>query len=499
MLKYIRKEANELKRTFTENGAATLESTGSACLDLFATIGALRKADESEILDRFVRAFYEERDIAMKILFYGRDVTEGLGERRVFRTILRWLAFNAKDTVVKNLDNVQEYGRYDDLLTLLDTPCENEAIEYIRRTFAQDMENLKIGYPVSLLGKWLPSVNASNSKTVNKAVKIAKALGLSNAEYRRSLSALRKKIRIVENNLRESDYSFEYDAIPSRASYKYRDAFIRNDGERYKEYISKVSSGKAYMNMSNVSPYELIQPYLYALNYRNNKSYMSVLTPDEEKFLNAAWKSLPDFGTRENALAVIDTSGSMYFQNKPLPAAVALSLGLYFAERNKGAFANCFIEFSDIPQLIEIKGKTFTDRLRYAASFSRVANTNLEAVFDLVLRAAVKNRVRAKDMPKKLVIISDMEFDMCINNSSMTVYENAKRNYEYYGYTLPQIVFWNVASRNRQQPVSMDEKGTILVSGATPKLFRMIAGGETSPYKFMMEVLESRRYAPIVA
>jgi hypothetical protein len=226
---------------------------------------------------------------------------------------------------------------------------------------------------------------------------------------------------------------------------------------------------------------------------------MRDITPEEKETLNATWASLPDFGGDENALAVIDTSGSMYVETDPKPAAVALSLGLYFAERNKGAFANHFIEFSAHPELIEIKGQTFADRLRYVASFNEIANTNLESVFDLILSAAVKNHVPQKELPAKLILISDMEFDCCVQNANATNFENAKRKFEAFGYDLPQIVFWNVASRNRQQPVTMNEQGVALVSGATPRLFSIVAGELATPYALMMEILSSEPYAKICA
>ena len=221
---------------------------------------------------------------------------------------------------------------------------------------------------------------------------------------------------------------------------------------------------------------------------------------DEEKLtLNATWNSLPDFGSNDNAIAVVDTSGSMYCPGEPKPAAVALSLGLYFAEHNKGYFKNNFIEFSERPQLIELKGETFADKLRYACSFNEIANTDIEAVFDLILTAAVKNRVPQDELPSKLIIISDMEFDCCAENASLSNFKNAERKYSDMGYRLPEVVFWNVASRNRQQPVKKNEQGVALVSGATPRIFSMVAGNNLSPYAFMMEVIGSERYSKIAA
>ena len=497
MLEHLKNEAN---KTFTENGAVTYATSGSYLLDLFATAGALRRESDGEIIARFDRAFAEDRDAAMKLLFFARDVRGGLGERRVFRVILRHLAQIEPKSVEKNLGYVAEYGRWDDLLTLIGTPCEGAALELMKAQFAADSAALADeNASVSLLGKWLPSVNATSAETKRCAKKIAHAFGMSDAEYRRALVALRARIRIIENNLREKEYTFDYEKQPSRAMFKYKKAFIRNDGERYRAFIGAVAAGEATLHADNVAPYELVEPYLTNDWYGENKSFMKVITPDEKEVLNATWASIPDFGSDENALAIIDTSGSMYWDAKPLPAAIALSLGLYFAEHNTGAFKNHFIEFSARPQLIEIKGETFADRLRYVASFNEVANTNVEAVFDLILNAAVKNHVPQEELPAKLIIISDMEFDHCVSNASATNFESAKRKFEACGYTLPKIIFWNVASRNRQQPVTQNEQGVALISGVTPRIFSMVAGGVLSPYSFMMEVLGAERYAVIAA
>ena len=496
MLEYIKQEAN---KTLTEKGAATYESTGSECLDLFATVGALRREADAEIITRFIRAYTEDPDLAMKLLFFARDIRGGLGERRVFRVILNWLAVNEPASVKKNLEYVADYGRYDDLLSLIGTPCEKEMFAVIKKQFSKDLEAMKKEEPVSLLAKWLPSVNASNELARAYGKITAKALGLSDADYRKALSALRGRIRIIENNLREKDYSFDYEKQPSKAMFKYKKAFARNDGERYNAFISAVTKGEAVLHADNIAPYELVAPYLTAGWYGNRRCFMRDITAEEKNALNATWASLPDFGSDENALAVIDTSGSMYCNLKPVPAAVALSLGLYFAEHNSGAFKNHFIEFSARPQLIEVKGETFADRLRYVASFNEVANTNLEAVFDLILNAAVKNNVPQNELPAKLIIISDMEFDSCVDHASAVNFKNAEMKYESHGYKLPQIIFWNVDSRHRQQPVTQNEQGIALISGATPRIFSMVAGGILSPYTFMMEILGSERYAKIAA
>ena len=493
MLNYLKEEAN---RTYTENGAAAFVSTNSYCLDLFSEIGAVRHATEDYLVDSFVRAYTEDADLAMKILFYGRDIRGGLGERRVFRIILRWLGDHKPESVKKNIYLVAEYGRFDDLLVLIGTKCEDAVFSYVKKQFFCDLAALEQNGNISLLGKWLPSVNASNGEAVASAKRVARALGLNDAAYRRYLSRLRKQIRIIENNLREKDYTFDYSKQPSKAMLKYRKAFIRNDEERYLTFLNRVQSGEAKLNASVLYPYEVVAPFL---DLYNDPSFMREISEAERVALNATWESLPDFGSDENALVVVDTSGSMYWGEKPKPAHIALSLGLYFAERNKGLFHNHFIEFSARPQLIEIKGDTFADRLRYIASFNEVANTDLNAVFKLILDAAVKHGVSQEELPKRLYIISDMEFDQCVEGAELTNFQCMKYLYCEAGYELPEVVFWNVQSRNRRYPVTMNEQGVALISGCTPQVLSMVDQGILTPYQYMMSVMESERYEPIAA
>ncbi|MBQ8263477.1 MAG: DUF2828 family protein [Oscillospiraceae bacterium] len=485
MLEYLKKEAN---MTRTENGAATHRSTLSDCVDLFASVGALRRESDEEICSRFLRAYSEDAVTAMRIAFYARDVRGGLGERRVFRTILRWLAENEPASAVKNIRHIAEFGRWDDLLCLLGTPCEKAAIDTVVAQLKADSEAMDCGENISLLAKWLPSVNASNPETVRQAKRIARALGMNDAAYRKMLSAMRAEIRIIENNLRTGDYSFDYAKQPSRAMFKYRKAFSRNDGERYSDYLSSVEKGGVKLNASALYPYDVVMPF-----FKQN------VEESECRSIDLTWRSLPDFTNGENALVVVDGSGSMYGGGEPLPAAVALSLGIYFAERNTGAFRNHFITFSEKPQLVEIKGKNILEKLRYCHDFNEVANTNLQRVFELILNTAVRNSLPQSEMPARLYIVSDMEFDYCIDNADITNFEYEKRLFSRHGYRLPEIVFWNVAARTRQMPVTMNEQGVALVSGCTPRLFSMVASGDMSPYTVMMDVLGSGRYDCIAA
>ncbi len=440
----------------------------------------------------FIRAYTEDPDTAMKILFFARDIRFGLGERRVFRVILKYLAEYRPRSVLRNLRKVPEFGRWDDILTLLGTPCEYAAVELISSQLDTDLKAAENGGNVSLMAKWLPSVNAGSADTARLGKYLAKRLGMKEEEYRKALSRLRKKLRLIENNLRERDYSFDYSKVPSKAMYKYRSAFMRNDGTRYEQYLEGVISGRSKLNTATLTPYDIVQSCLNGFRCRQ-------MTEEQERAVNVTWSQLPDFCGGQRMLAVVDCSGSMYAYGSPLPAAVALSLGLYFAERNTGEFANHFINFSNRPRLIELKGSTFTEKLHYAMSFNEPLNTDLEAVFRLILNTAVKNSLPQSDLPEALVIISDMEFDRCVKNSDLTNFENAKRMYSEHGYKLPKIVFWNVDSRNDQQPVKINDNGVVLVSGFTPILFKMVAENTATPLAFMTQILNNDRYKCITA
>ncbi|MBQ3459017.1 MAG: DUF2828 family protein, partial [Synergistaceae bacterium] len=457
----------------------------SDCLDLFATIGALRNSDTQEITTRFVRAFAEDPDIAVRIAFYGRDIRGGLGERETFRKILAWLAVNSPSTVVKNIAIIPEYGRYDDLIALIGTQCEAQAVELIDSQLQKDAASQS----PSLLAKWLPSINASSKTTREKARLLAKKMNLSLKEYRQILSKLREKLEIIENNLRERDYTFDYSKQPSKAMLKYRKAFIRNDDQRYGAFLEDVSEGNAELHTGTLAPYEIIMPVFS----------IGMMSDNEKKALDVTWNAQEDFTDGQNALVVVDGSGSMYGGRVIYPIAVAEALGIYFAERNRGEFRNHFITFSENPQLIEVKGKDIFEKVNYCAGFNEAENTNIRAVFELILKTAVKHKIPNDEMPSTLYIISDMEFDDCVDNAEMTNFDYAKKIFAENGYTLPQVVFWNVDSRNSQQPVTMNEQGVILVSGTSPRIFSMIKSRNLSPMSYMLEVLNSERYADITA
>lgn len=484
----------ENNQTYTENGAVTLKTANSDCLDLFARIGALRNVDASECIKIFARAYAENPDYAMRILFFARDIRQGLGERKVFRNLIKWLATEHTESVLKNITYIAEYGRWDDLLSLLNTPCEAEVVSLIKQQIAIDKAALNGDGQISLLGKWLPSVNASSLSTRQNARHLCDLLKMKKAEYRSMLTAFRARIKIIENNLREKDYTFDYSMQPTGAMLKYRNAFIRNDEERYLAFCEAVNRGETTIHTGTLYPYDIISNII-------NRSYGQgkPISSEESLAFDTMWKNLESFPSAEDSIAVVDGSGSMYSGSGVMPISVALSLGIYFAEHNKGEFKNHFITFSKSPQLVEIKGKDIVEKTRYCMSYNEVADTNIEAVFKLILNTAVSNNLPQSAMPKRIYIISDMEFNCCTLNADLSNFENAKAMFSAKGYELPEVIFWNVDARNTQAPVGKDETGTALVSGCTPKLFDMVLSGDINPYKQMLSVIEEERYKCIFA
>ncbi len=490
---------NESNKTFTENGALTNRSAGSDCLNFFAVCGALRRADDATRLRLFIRAYAENRNLALRTLFYVRDIRGGLGERDLFRQILTWLARNRPAAVIKNLALVPEYGRWDDVLCLLDTPCERQAAALIRRQLAQDITALQAQRSPSLLAKWLPSVNTASPETRALAKRVCRGLRMTEKTYRKTLAALRRRLDVLERRLCRRDYTFDYAAQPSGAMFKYHKAFMYNDGKRYRDFLTAVQAGEQTLHADALYPYEIVQAYLHArLEVPAPNRNSQAPEPDMARTLDATWNSLPDYTDCRNALAVIDGSGSMYWGTPPWPASIALSLGMYFAERNQGFFRNHFITFSHTPRLVRIQGDSIADRIDYCMSFNECANTNLRAVFELILATALRHDLPQEELPETLYIISDMEFDMGVEQDE-TLFEEIRAMYTRYGYRLPALVYWNVRCRHVQFPVRKDDRGAVMVSGASPTVFRMAVAQSMTPETYMLSVLNSDRYAPVCA
>ena len=491
---------NETKWTRTENGAVALNTTGTACLDLFGTIGALRKADEDRITSLFEEAYKENPLLATKILFYARDIrgdkeTTGLGERRVFRIILKYAALHHPECIRPNLDLIGIYGRYDDLYELIGTPLEDDMWVAMKKQFEEDKINLEKGNVISLLAKWIKTADASSEKTKQLGIKTALKLGYSVFEFKRIVRAMRKHIGIVEGLMSTNQWNkIKYSEVPSRAMMIYRNAFKKHDEERFTQFAQKAVIGEEKINSATLYPYDIIEKYSSEGYWSRNYYDGSRLSKTEENILQAQWDALPNYveaGT--NAIVIADTSGSMC--GRPMDTAVGLAI--YFAQRNTGVYHNLWMNFSSSPSYQTIKGKTLKQILSNINYNNWSGSTNCAAAFELILNVAIKNHVPVNEMPKSLIIISDMEFDWC-GGQNWTFYEEMRARFAQYGYEIPTIVFWNVDSRNDVFHADAKRKGVILCSGQSAGTFKNLIGSiGMTPIEFMNKCILSTRYEPV--
>ena len=492
----------------TENGAVAHRSTRSDLLDMFAMGAAYRSRSDEDVILMFRKAFKENPVYAMKCLFYIRDVRGGQGERRFFRVCMKDLATQDLDAAKRNLLNIPEYGRWDDLFVFIGTPLEKEALAVIKTQLVLDVQCKT----PSLLAKWLPSENTSSAKTRAQAAVIRKYLGWTHKQYRKTLSVLRARINVLERLMSAGRWDeIEFDKIPSRAGMIYKNAFARHDIERMKSekpvqsYADFAKDTTKTVNAKALYPYECVAEAMKVMGCNQHSWYASrgarVPMDDTTRLMvNKYWDNLADYfnGAAFNGIAVVDTSSSMTW-NGGLAIQVATSLGLYCAEKAKGPFAGHYISFSRNPRLVETDGVDFCDKVDRIVRADLCENTNIEGVFDLMLTLAIQNRMRQDEIPQNVIVISDMEFDAATSRGyygkTETLFDGIARKWAAMGYQMPHLIFWNVNAR--QNNIPMLGNGPIsYVSGFSPSIFETIMTGKTG-YDLMMDKLNSERYAAV--
>lgn len=484
--------ATETRKTLTLNGAHAYNSTGHKLLDLFAVIGALRMAEEDRITTLFEEAYSEDPLLAFKMLFYGRDIRGGLGERHTFRTLLTWCAKHHTKQLRKNISLIPFYGRYDDLYALVGTPLEADMWAYMKAVLDSDIEAAAKDESITLLAKWLKTADASSPVTRALGIKTAHKLGYKVYDYKRVVRGLRKKLDVTEVHMSAKDWaSINYERVPSKAMMRYRNAFERHDHGRFEAYLEDVKNGAKKINSSALYPYDILRGYV-------SGGWRDFWKHDEDDVLEAQWKALPDYvGGDFNALVMADTSGSMTCNNC-LPLLNAVSLAIYFAERNTGAFHNMWMNFSNRPTMQMLKGLTLQQKLQSIDMKNWGQSTNMEAAFEAILSIAVKNKVPKKEMVKSIIVISDMEINEASYGHDWDFYDGMRARFEEAGYEIPNLVFWNVDSLKDTFLVDGNRDGVQLCSGSSPATFETLMRnvGKT-PVEAMLDVLLSERYAPV--
>ena len=469
----------QLNTTKTDNGAKAYKSTLDFNVDLFGKISAARENPDA-ITALYLNALEEDPETALRILFNSRDIRGGQGERKVFRHLLLNTPFEIRSIIIPL---VPIYGRWDDLFILKGCIDWNYVKNFICNKFFED---LKSDSP-SLLAKWMPSMNASSKESKILGEEFRKHFMLTRKEYRQALSLLRKKISLVEHKMCANEWSeIDYSKIPSRAGLMYRKSFIKHDLERYNNFMLSAVKLENKVNASTLYPYDIAEQFGLGDFFSKN------LDPTEELALEVMWQNLPDYmeGKSFNGLVVADTSGSMAGR----PISVSVSLAMYIAERNSGVWKNKFITFSENPEIQTIVGETIGQKIRNLSKAEWGYSTDLIAVFKSILQAAKFDNVAPSDMPEKIFIVSDMQFDQACQSNKRTNFEQIKKNYAKHGYKMPDLIFWNVNGTSNV-PMTVHDTGTCLVSGCSPSVLKAVLKGDViSPIDIMRQAVYTERY-----
>lgn len=468
------------EETKTTNGMTTNRRTGSAVLDLFGKVGSARKVD---LTKEFMASYAEDIDLTLRLMLWTRDIREGAGERQTFRTLLSKLEEMKPELAGKLIPSIIEVGRWDDLFTYKE--ALNRLAVY--KAFKQAFETKN-----GLAAKWAPRKGV-------EAVALTKYLGISPKAYRKLIVGLSKT---VEQQMCAKQFAeINFSQVPSIASARYQKAFGRNAPEQYSAYIRELQKDPkdrtvaVKINAGAIHPHDVVRSIS-----RGNAS-----VADEQ------WKALPNYVGDAMILPVVDVSGSMgsinsYNSGNPLPIEVAVALGLYLSDKNTGPFKDLFMTFSNKPEFVQVKG-TLSQKVAQMSRAHWEMNTNVEAVFTKILELAKRNKLKSEDMPKGVLILSDMQFDVATRINSWAggysawnpkIVDLVKQMYADAGYSMPRLIFWNLNAGYKNTPVKFDENGTALVSGFSPSIMKAVLANdleEYTPYNVMLKTLMSERYA----
>lgn len=449
----------------TENWALTHSTSSNNLVDLFFLAGAARTIADDEIITLLEKSFQTDQLLTLKLVFWAGDIRGGAGERRFFRLALKWLEAHYPDILIKNIQagNVEFFNRWDSLFLLVDNP---QVKETVLTQVERGLENQD-----GLLAKWLPRKDQYN----NFKKLVQQKLKLNDEQYRKLVVHLSKTVEQQMSAKRWDD--IDYQQVPSQAFNKYRQAFLRNDEQRFNQFITLALEGKAEIKAGAIFPHQLYQAY------NQNKDENSIL---------AQWDNLPNYleNSQEKILPICDVSGSMM----GLPLDVSVALGIYISERNKGLFENAFITFSAEPKIQYLQGN-LTQRIRQLEAAEWGMNTDLYRVFEVLLGKANTNKLPTEEMPTMLLIFSDMEFDQAI--TGQTNLESIREKYARSGYQLPRIVFWNLNGRLGNTPAKSTDRDVALVSGFSPSILQDILDGRVenfTPLGIALSTLNKERY-----
>lgn len=452
----------------TENGAITHASSGEATLDLFANMGAMRN-NPNQFMELFNRAFGKEPELTGRALQYLRDVRGGIGERKLFRLAIANMIGKNPSMAKRLMVKIPEIGRWDDVLVYFGTQLESAALDMIFAGLADPATQ-------QLVAKWMPH----NSRNEHFKV-IRRALGVSPKELRKLFSGLAK---VVETDITDCNFDdIDYSKLPSRAAARYQKLFRAKGGQRYLDYVESLKKGSAKVNAATLTPADVLKAA------RNGDAVVS----------QKQWEALPDYmaGNEENILCMTDVSESM--TNPKFGAVNAMDIGIalsiYCSERNKGLFHNTLMAYSTKPFFIDISGgDTLLQKERIIRRHVEYGSTNLQLAFQKIVELALEHNLKQEDLPTKVIVFSDMEFDQVVGRT--TNWDAMKQVFTRNGFVPPQVIYWKLDARSSNNYTNrLTDKRAAMVSGFSAATLKSVLGGEDlTPLGVMLKAIMDDRY-----
>ena len=505
--------------TETKNGAIAYKTSTNALVDINFQASSLRTyfnindGFSEDIERKFMEALKEYPIYTIKWLLYLRDIRYGLGEREAFRRFVKCLIINTNvNSAFIKLLNIPEFGRWDDFIDIYFYLVKQKKIDKrlmniknfmfhtIKYQLSQDIYSFKYKkIDMSLLAKWLPSESSSSIENSYRAIYLARKLNMSLRTYRKTLSKLRKSLKIIETYMSNNQWNqINYSQVPSKANLLYKNAFLVHDRERRLEFLDSLAKNKTKINSKALFPYEIIYHYKKLID-RNSTSLQETYVYNET--LEQMWKSLREYKLLNNTIVIRDGSASMTVnlnKGRATLLDVADAMTIYCTEHSTNKMCkNNFITFSSTPKVINLNScKTLKDKLDLLKKYDDCSNTNIEKVFDLILKTAIRRKYKQNDLPDSILIISDMQFDCCkANKNTYVLFESIRNKYKRNGYKLPKLIFWNLDQNfSNTIPMQNNDNGLILLSGFSTSLMEMVCSTELDPFKALIKVLDKDRY-----
>lgn len=507
----LKNEDSRESVSITENGARGYAKTSSRLVDFFFKVGSMRNMDDGEVSTHFAEAYAENPKRALELMFFVRDVRGGMGEKRTFKICFDWLVKNYPGDACDLVKLIPEYGSWKTFFELTDSFCKNKNVEDVAKQiflcqWDLDFSALSNGKRnVSLLGKWAPSENASSRDSKRLANYWRNVLKMDSKHYRKALSAFRNKIKIVEAQMTAGKWSeINYNTVPARAGMLYKNAFLKHDEARRREWLDALKKGddpQVKINTTGLTIPEMVAHYM------GTRGWSSSVAIEDDPTIEAAWRDLvaknqiPEGSP--SLLPIVDGSGSMFAtisrDSNVQAIHVSIGLGLFLANINTKAWKGMVMEYGSNPSFYQVPtGASLREQIKIALQHDDCGSTNVQAVYDLILKTVQNNGLTQADIPE-LITFSDMEFNQAMTNftDGGKLFEEIAFKWNMFGFKLPKQTFWNINSRTGTVPMTENDLGVILLSGYSQAILGMVLSRKLDPLAALLEKLDSKRYDPV--